>query len=277
MKKKTIGLLGIAIGMATVSLADTVVNLDFVAGNGPEVDTARSRDVNTSNEHTYAWSDSAVLFNGDAAKNQKIYGAYTVTGAGNVDGATVKLIDDADDAKDRIRFDAKRDGAGLQLSRTMLFWDSEDFLGAGRKFDASAGSSMTLGVNGYINKNDGGDAYGARFIIRDGTQFYISSFETTATASIDGTTVGLQWGAFDVANWASYDNDAADLGMGVTLSGQTFDDVTGVGLIADTGRVHATGGTGFRVNDFQVALIPEPATIGLLISAAGGGASFHSS
>jgi len=253
MTKKVQYIIAAGLIAATAAHADTVVNLGFVAGNGPEVDTARGRDVSNSNEYTFAWSDSAVLFDGDTNRNQKIYGAYTVTGSGTLKAPTVKLIDDADDSKDRIRFDAKKTADGFQLSRTLLLWDSEDFLGTGREFNASAGSSMTIGINGYVNKTDGGDAYGARFIIRDGSQFYISSFTTTADASIDGTTVGLQWGAFNVTNWASYDNDAADLGMGVTLSDQTFDNVTGVGLIADAGK--SLGEPGFRVDDFEVALV----------------------
>ena len=69
-------------------------------------------------------------------------------------------------------------------------------------------------------------------------------------------------------NWASYDNDTADLGMSVTFSDQTFDDVTGVGVLADLGRSGSgTAAPTFRLNDFEVALVPEPGTIGLIAAA----------
>jgi hypothetical protein len=234
--------------------AETVVDLGFKEGRGvPDVLPARSLDVNTDSEATYAWSDSALLFNGVASKSQKLYGAFTTTGSGIVDGANLAVRDVPADA-DFLRFDALKSGSGTQSSRVLILWDSADFLASGyTSFDASEGSSLVLGISAFANPARG---MGARFVIRDGSQFYISSFTTTETASVNGTTAGLKWGAFDVADWASFDNSAADAGMGVTFSAQTFDHVTGVGFIAEIERPNTIGPV-FRVDDFQATLVSK--------------------
>ena len=249
--------------LATGARADTVVDLEFISGGGTaDLVPARSLNVDTINEATYAWSDSAYLFDGVASRNQKVYGAYTTTGAGIVGGADLEVQDSGPaDGNDFLRFDAVKTASGDQASRVLALWDSADFLTSGfNSFDASAGSSLTLGIHTFANSGGG---MGARFVIRDGSQFYISSFSMTATASIDGTTAGLQWGAFDVNNWASFDNSDANVGMGVTFSDQTFDNVTGVGFMSEIARPNTVGPV-FRVDDFQAALVPEPMTLGLI-------------
>jgi hypothetical protein len=256
MKKYYYGVVALLLGMATFIQAEVVVNLDFISGAGTtDLTPARTIDVSTSNEATYAWSDSALLFDGDNAKNQDVYGAFTATGAGVISGADLEVQDSGPtDDNDYLRFDALKSASGDQESRILALWDSGDFLASGfNSFDASTNSALTLGINTFANAG----VHGARFVIRDGSQFYVSSFSTTVSASINGATAGLEWGAFDVNNWASYTNNAADLGMGVTtFSSMTFTNVTGVGFLSDISRPN-TAGTALRISDFQADLVGD--------------------
>jgi hypothetical protein len=251
-------------GLATtVVQADVVVNLEFVDGNGDSASTTRTADTNTDTEYTIGWSDSAYLIDADTdGQNKAFYGAYSATSATAItDPATINSFDPAGTVNDRLIFQAGKSASGDQEARILALWDSADFLTSGfNKFDASAGSSLTLGIHTFANAGGG---MGARFVIRDGSQFYISSFSTVETASINGTTAGLQWGAFDVADFASFDNSDANVGMSVNFSTQTFTNVTGVGFLTEIARPNTVGPV-LAVNDFQAALVPEPATLGMI-------------
>ena len=252
---------------ATSVQAALVVDLEFVNGNGDSAFTTRPADTDTDFEYTIGWSDTAYLV--DAAtdgQNKAFYGAYSaISAAAITDPATIQAFDPAGSANDRLIFQAGKSGSGDQVARVLALWDSGDFLTSGfNQFDASADSSLTLGIHTYANAS----GVGTRFVIRDGSQFYISSFSTTATASIDGTTAGLEWGSFDVNDFSAFDNSEADLGMGVSFAGITFSNVTGVGFLAEIARPNTVGPV-FAVNDFQAVLVPEPSAFGLIAGVCG--------
>lgn len=255
----------IVLALATGSTlqAAVVVDMDFATGNGDSANTTRTADTNSDLAYTIGWSSTEYLLDASTdGQNKAFYGAYSATSATAItDPATIQSFDVADDANDRLIFAAGKSASGDQAARILALWDSADFQNSGfNQFDASAGSTLTLGVHTFANAGGG---MGARFVIRDGSQFYISSFSTTETASIDGTTAGLQWGSFDVADFASFDNSATGLGMSVTFSPQTFSNVTGVGFLTEIARPNASGPV-FAVDDFQAALVPEPSTYALL-------------
>jgi hypothetical protein len=106
------------------------------------------------------------------------------------------------------------------------------------------------------------NAAGASFVIRDGTQFYISQSNNSNgafTYTLDGTS--LTWAAFDPANWSGFVHGTTPSGLGVGATGsfaaQTFTNITGVGYILGAARANSNNPE-VKVTDFQVNLVPEP-------------------
>lgn len=263
---KTMALLLIT-GSITAVHAATVVDLEFVTGVGTGDTTSRTPLTDTANEYTIAWDASTPLLDASTdGQNKKIYGAFSATSAGITAPATIQVLDPSTDANDRLFFGGGKSADGDQQIRVLGLWDDDDFLASGTtEFDGTTNSTLTLGISTFANSGGG---MGARFVIRDGTQFYVSSVETVlvGSTSINGATAGLQWGAFDENDFASFDSSAADVGMSVTFSAQTFSNVTGVGFLTEAARP-TTNGAAFAVNDFQAVLVPEPSSI-LLVSLA---------
>jgi hypothetical protein len=268
MIRALVACLGIAVG----AQAGIVVDLNFDATDGTDYAPARSPSVATTNQLTYGWSDSSVLFDGDAGLGQKIYGGINTDGAGYVGATDSKIQDAGGTANDFLAISTLKTAADAHTTEALVLWDSADFLSTGNAFDATANSSFTVGIHSFANTSGGKN--GLRFVIRDGGSYYVSSFfaDVAGLATLTGDAAGLQWGVFNPDNFASYDDNAGDLGLGVSFSSQTFSDVTGVGFIVDVDRPN-TASALVRINDFQVALVPEPASLGL-ITAAGAGLLF---
>jgi len=251
MLKKTIGLLGIVIGMACTGTAEVAVELTF--NDAGDVLVARELDVNTTNEATYAWSDTAPLFNGFANNGQHIYGAYTLTGSNSVAGANLAI----QNGSDYIRFYGLNSTTTENHFVAFSLWDSADFLQSGLdSFDTRVDSALTLGLR---NLNNAG---GARFVIRAEGEMYVSSIEYTSTGTkvLRGTDIdaGLEWGTFSTNDWSLFDSGAADLGMGVTNFAQKVftNNITGVGFIAEGARPNVDAV--LRIGGFKAELVTEP-------------------
>ncbi|VGO12801.1 Arylsulfatase [Pontiella desulfatans] len=218
------------------------------------VESSRTDVVNTDAERRIDWSDAAYLFNG-GSPGTRIYGGAVVTSAGDsllgnnhiwINSAQNDLV---------VRMDG---GAGSSAARAMLLWDSSDFLSPGSSFgfDATTNSSFQV---------EAGAAYfgpgGTRYVIRDGGTCYLSSLEgITASSgifSIDGASPGLQWAPFDPAEFATFDTDAADLGLPSlgSFAAMTFDNVTGVGLLCESYR---SSFTRLEIRDFEAQLVGTP-------------------
>ena len=155
--------------------------------------------------------------------------------------------------------------------RAVAFWDAADFLVSGNtRFDASTNSSLTIGMGSWLNAIG---ISGTRYVIRDGTNYYVSSVKgptaQTTTNTIYGNTAGLQWAEFDINNWATYSEADANLGLGaVTFSVRTFNQVTGVGLLGAATR-SAGNAPIFSVTDFQANLV-APLTNSFTLTVTGG-------
>ena len=264
---------GLMILGSLLAPAATVVDLNLNLSSS--VTPARAIDVNTSANQTYNWSSSAPLFDGPVTngnQNTKIYGAFSATGiVGTLSNATVQLDNSA---LNTILFRNTTLAPNSANLRAVAFWDAADFLvGGNTRFDASSNSSLTIGVNSWLNASG---ISGTRYVIRDGTNYYVSSFEgqtaQNTTNTIYGNTAGLQWSAFDITNWATYSESDANLGLGtLTFSAQVFNNVTGVGLL---GAATRGGGnpTVFQVADFQASLV-APLTNAYTLTVTGGSGS----
>ena len=224
------------------------------------VNEARSDTVNTDTERRIEWSDSDYLFDG-ASPGTRIYGGALITASSNLLHAGVGTFINIDSGPNdlQVRVGNNNDeGGGPSQARALFLWDAADFLEAGPayQFDNSAESSFLVRA---------GAAYfgpgGTRYVIRDGGNYYVSSLEgitaSAGTFSMNGASPGLQWATFDPAEFATFNTEAADLGLpGLgSFSARTFSNVTGVGLICESDR---NSFTRLEISDFEANLIGLP-------------------
>lgn len=255
MKCKTFQVF-VILGAASLVHGALVVNYNAPSST---INTARSADTSTTSAHTWNFSDSALLFDADAANGQDIYGGYSATSSG-LNGTTTLTL-----GTSNLISQTTKTATGTITARLFLLWESQDFLGhtvgTTYTFDSTAASSFTNAAN---RTNNGGSSY----IIRNGSTYYISN-TATPTLGVSGTTDGTQllWATLDIANWANYgqlnpgNNQTLNLGYTASsFTAQTFTDVTAVGIIASGNRAN-TNNLVFTTTDFQVNLnvVPEPA------------------
>ncbi len=258
MKIRCLFCLGIvaSVLLCSTGMADTAVDFNASADI-----TVRGADIIDANEHTFSWSDSTLLVDGAPGNtdNLDIYGG--LSGQGTFLDARITHWN----ARNAVNFEVRNASTNdLVKGQLMLLWDSADFQGTGREFDASVGSSFSLSYNTFNNHGE------TRFVIRDGSQYFLSSDVELDKdgGSMDGSAAGLEWATFDPADFQSFDGSLGDLGLTSlgTFSPMTFNDVTGVGFIAEGDRIKGNNMV-IPVDDFQVALVPEPATFGLIAAA----------
>jgi len=146
------------------------------------------------------------------------------------------------------------DQGGTQAATGTYVWKQEDFLNGGDTGTISLGTGSSI----TINLAEAG-ATDYRAVVNQGGSYYVS--QSVASDTADAT--------FDLTatDWATL--NTADYSYG-TFSALTLDDVQSVGVWFDQSR---NGLTRFRVQDFQLNVIPEPATLGL-VAAMGAGILF---
>lgn len=238
-------------GLEAVLVVDASASFQALPSS---VEAARADAVNLASERRIEWHASEYLFNG-GSPGTRIYGGAVITSAGDslTGNNHIWINSSSDDLV--IRMDG---GSGPSEARGLFLWDSSDFLVPGSKFafDDTAESSLEVTA---------GAAYfgvgGTRYVIRDGGIYYISSLEgitgSTGTYSINGASPGLQWATFDPAEFATFDNDAGNLGLPSlgAFETMTFQNVTGVGLLCESYR---SSFTRLEIADFEARLIGSP-------------------
>jgi hypothetical protein len=266
---------------ASSASAVLVVDLGFAVGASPDQAPLRTVDTNTSSAYTWNW-DAGNLFydNPIDGRSQEIYAgiSYTTYGGtatlGGSTGAFTAIVDGgpagSDAGVDRIRAQVSgtAGGSGDSGSQVNLLylWNSANFLqsAASWSFDATANSSLSSSLFNVQLPTQSA----SHFVIRDGTTYYLSSASAGLAAgdstTIFGNTGGLQWATFNPDLFASFNGDAGNITTGA-FSSQTFNDVTGVGIIAFTSRANNSGAL-FDINGFQANLVgvPEPSAFALL-------------
>lgn len=133
----------------------------------------------------------------------------------------------------------------------IFLWDKAGFWGGAS--DAASTVDLT-GMTVNITDNAGSTASSVRFVIRLGTDFYVSGTSGEGTTDIADPST-LNWYNYDVANYKT-------IGSAVTLT--DFSNLTAAGLYL---TATSTGSSiAISVNNFGVSgtVIPEPATVGLL-------------
>lgn len=241
--------------------ADVVVNLKFFSGSN--VDPAR-----TPVGNTYSFDDSSLLFNGAVNVDQQFYGGFSTTSDAGINNFRLR--------NDNIRVIqmSSNNGTGTESMKFLYVWDdATSGFGVNTSFGDTSDSSFDINMSQWLQNTTGGVG-GMHFVLRDSGTYYIANqlFGNSSgafTAGIAGDTAGLQWASFDPSKFTDYDASNASLGsIGLgTFSARTFDNVEAVGFIAENVR---SSGNFAQVSGFEVAMVPEPATVGLLGICGGG-------
>ena len=150
------------IGSAAIAQATTVVNYNNPAST---LATDRAADTLTTSSHTWNFSDTSLLFNGDAANGQKVYGGYNATSTA-LNGTTTLTM-----GTSNLTSQTTKTASGTITVRLFLLYEVEDFVGytVGNTyaFDQTAASSFTI-AEARLNN------IGGSFVIRNGSDYYIS-------------------------------------------------------------------------------------------------------
>jgi len=211
-----------------------------------------SLTVNTDTERFRDWSDSIPAYNAAATNGMVIYGGVHLTADSGVQGSAgvVGIYTGFN-----TMFSRPSTIAVNSAEQVLYLWNSADFLVSGfTEFDHTATCSLSVTTESF--KGNGGG--GLRFVIRDGSTYYVANQTTlnaeqsSTTASFHGDTAGLQWAVFNPADFALFTDDDANLGFGaVSFSAQTFTNVTGVGII---GNAISSANVQVNIKDFHAEL-----------------------
>jgi hypothetical protein len=185
----------------------------------------------------------------------------------------------ASDGGDTIAFGQTNGSNRRQFGAVV--WNQADFLDAvaaggatTRSFDAS--SSVTLDVT--TNQSNHSTW---RILVRNNGQYYVSSFNATGDATVNGATLGsTTWAAYnpatDLRPVPGTDVGAAGLSYGTSTSALT--DIEGVGFYVESVDSNAVGDRIFRVEAFNASIATgaaAPAAPSGLAAAAAGSTSIN--
>lgn len=216
---------------------------------------------------TVGFSDSAALSPSSnwSGTNSVFYGGFSsvVSGtAGQSRFATV--IDNA--TSDRIRIGITA-GTGNSITSFagVVYWDKSNFLNGGSSASISLDNSSSILINVAAATN-----LRARWVIRNGSQFYVSNGTTNFTSSSSGS-FSLSNATLMATSWDQY-NPATSLtwtsGTG-TVSSTALTDITGVGVYFVS--TNSTAGQNFNLTFDSFAFsgvlgsqIPEPSSFAVL-------------
>lgn len=261
----SVAVLGLVLHTMVISASGALV-VDAGAGFtalSSTLSPARSESVTSEQERSWTWDASTPLYNGTPA-GTRIFGGVSITAQNNLvtTGVAVRIDAGSNQLWANVN-NNNTSGGGPSEVRALYLWDSTDFLVSGyNAFDNTANSSFKITAGTTF---DMGNSGGSRYVIRDGSTYYLSSvkaLDTTGTgydSTMDGATASLQWASFNPEEFATFTDDVAGLGLTSlgTFTTRTFDNVTGVGFIGNTSRGSFSR---FEVADVEVILVPEPST-----------------
>lgn len=204
--------------------------------------------------------------------------AFQVASATSAANYQSRIVDSG--TADRIQIQTGGLGAGATsgwAANTVIFLKA-DFLGGLSSQTISLGTGSNLSFT-YANaaSNMAPGSCNGRFLIRDGTTWYISesnlspsSLSTDTSLSLDPSAVN--WAVFTLESssgvLANFDQGSA------TFSSHSFTDVTAVGFYGERdslGTAAAAGGLVGVLNGFNFSVVPEPSSAVLLLLGCLGG------
>ena len=162
-------------------------------------------------------------------------------------------------------------------------WSKADFQnGLDSTSDLIFNTSSSLSVNITENTAGGGNPhFDTRFMVKDGTQWYLSN---TVSSGAAPTTLTLSGAALTSETWALYDpaanlqanpgvtdNDAGGASGELTYLAHTFTDITFLGIYTESTDNSAVGNRKMSWDTFSadVTSVPEPSSAALLLGGCG--------
>ena len=145
-------------------------------------------------------------------------------------------------------------GNGITSTNTIVLWTNSEFLNGG---DTNA--ATLTGMSAITDDNSSGATTQSRFVIRLDSTFYVSDIFGEGAASFSDP--GL-------LTWNSYDPMTDFTAIGTATPVTDFSNLTGAGIYY-TSSLPSAGTIVSELEQFTVtadiAAIPEPATVGLLL------------
>jgi len=200
-------------------------------------------------------------------QSDSFYGGHAVVLSAPPNRGVSTLIVENQGSDDKIKVEVKPN-ADLQRFAMLTYWDSDDFLGDDDQFAVDGTSVFSLSSTQDAQGKDA-VSHSLRWVIRQGTQFYLSTALPFANSSTYTSNI------MSLTNWTLYDpytlglrslflsNTAPSLFAG----GSLFNNVTAVGFYVEYLRPADRNGAGnidYKIGGFNATLdgsaVPEPGT-----------------
>lgn len=154
-----------------------------------------------------------------------------------------------------------QDNDPLNMHYTM-YWDKADFLAPFNSQTIALDTNSRLDLTIHNNNSHMDDAVG-RWLVRDGSTFYLSE-QTLSFPAAGSQTQSLTFAsdAFD-GNWAVYTPSGLDIDFnGVTFTAQNFTNITAVGFYVEH-DLFTHNNLDWSISGFSFSQVPEPGAFGL--------------
>ncbi len=188
--------------------------------NSAAINPVRPFDVNVATNKTYFFDDQTPLFAADPAEGQRFYGGMisrVTSGVGTSPGVLINT------GGRLVCLEDSTDGQAECFVDAFYLWDKADFQNGAENERLMFGDTAASSLAVDLFRNDGD----ARFVIRDGKTYYVSSIEMNEGEDqiLTGET-GALW-----APWNPAGTGFATLPTG-GFSPMIFSNVTAVGIVS---------------------------------------------
>jgi hypothetical protein len=186
---------------------------------------------------------------------------YDSFGTSSSNGITMRIHENG--SNDLMRWQYLVPGSVPAEWVAVTLFTKPDFIngGSGATVTINGTSSLSLTVNAF---NTLPAASTLRFVIQDGSQYYVSNSTATLTSGA-GSTFTLSGAALTSETWAAYNPSSSDLRLPTTgFSPHSFTDITSVGLAWDVNNTALGETWNLTISDFEFNAVPEPSTLLLL-------------
>lgn len=265
--KKLLATILAATALAGSSAFAAVVYVDFGSSDYTSTSTPLRSGQNGgtfagATPYVISYSDSSTLSPSSnwTGTNAAFYGGVTSGFAGGAPTVFTSTVAQISPTKDRVRIGINpASGGNLANVNGLVYWKQSDFLNGGstQTISLDSNSSLSLNITGVTN-------FRGRWVIQNGTQFYVGSstnFTTAASQSLSGTALANEvWSPYDPATslvWTA---------GGTTKTTAQLTDITAVGFYYLMGTNTGVANQTFNVtfDSFGFTAVPEPTTWALL-------------